>query len=37
VARFLNQFCNTVANETPIFPHAKPHFRCDASLAPNNE
>jgi hypothetical protein len=23
VARFLNQFCNTVANETPIFPHAK--------------
>jgi hypothetical protein len=37
VAGFLNQLCNTVANETTIFLEAKPHFRRDASLAPNNE
>jgi hypothetical protein len=37
VARSLNQFRKAVADEVPIFPHAKPHFRRDESLAPNLE
>jgi hypothetical protein len=37
VARFPNWFCKTVADETPVFPHAEPHIRRNASLAPNLE